>query len=103
MAEETQTAYAKSVYSDPTNIAAAVQIGVGVMALPEVVAVIPLHWMPLILAVSGALSFALRTWTALRPVANIPPMQVKPVEVKKLEATRQGTEEPANLPESLPK
>lgn len=46
MAEETQTAYAKSMFSDPTNIAAAVQVAVGVLALPEVIAVIPLRWMP---------------------------------------------------------
>lgn len=92
MAEETQTAYAKSMFSDPTNIAAAVQVAVGVLALPEVIAVIPLRWMPVILAISGALSFVLRTWTALRPVANIAPKQVKPIEVKKLDATQPGTE-----------
>jgi len=92
VAEETQTAYAKSMFSDPTNIAAAIQVAVGIIALPEVVAVIPLKWMPLILAISGAASFALRTWTAVRPVAAIAPKQVKPVEVKKLEATQQGTE-----------
>jgi len=92
VADETQTAYAKSQWSDPTNIAAFVQIAVGIIALPEVAAVIPLRLMPLILALSGALSFALRTWTATHPVANIAPKQVKPVEVKKLEATQQGSE-----------
>ena len=99
---ETQTAYAKSAWSDPTNVAAFVQIIVGVVALPEVAKVIPLTWMPVILAISGALSFALRTWTATHPVANIAPTQVKPVEVKKLEATKQGTEEAENLPPVLP-
>lgn len=91
---ETQTAYARSMFSDYTNIAAMVQIAVGLVALPEVTAVIPLTWMPLILAFSGALSFALRTWSATHPVAAIAPNQVKPVEVTKLVATQQGTEEP---------
>ncbi len=89
----TQTAYAKSMFSDPTNIAAAIQVSVGILALPEVLAVIPLKWMPLILALSGAASFALRTWNAVHPVAFIAPQQVKPVEVKKLAHTQQGTEE----------
>src|SRR5687767_3668538 len=93
-AQETQTAYARSAFSDPTIIASWIQIAVGVLALPEVVAVIPLKWMPLILALSGAASFALRTWNAVRPVAFIAPHQVKPVEIKKIEKTQQGTEEP---------
>lgn len=92
MADETQTAYAKSMWSDPLNLSSIVQIIVGLVALPEVAKVIPLSWMPAILAVSGALSFALRTWVATHPVANIAPMQVKPVEVKKLEATQTGSE-----------
>ena len=102
MERETQTAYAKSAWSDPTNIAAFVQIIVGVVALPEVTKVIPLTWMPVILAISGALSFALRTWTATHPVANIAPTEVKPVEVKRLEATKQGTEDAHRLPPILP-
>ena len=82
-----QTYVAKSLYSDPTNIASMISIGVGVLALPEVVAIIPLKAMPYILAVSGAVSFALRTWNAVRPVANIRPTQTTEVQVKTLPIT----------------
>jgi hypothetical protein len=92
VAEETQTAYAKSQWTDPTNLAAMAQIAVGLVALPEVTKIIPLSWMPAILAISGGTSFVLRTWKATHPVANIAPGEVKPVEVKKLEATQQGSE-----------
>ena len=101
MADETQTAYAKSQWSDPTNIASMVSIAVGILGLPEVTKVIPLSWMPFILALSGAVSFALRTWTATHPVANIAPRQVVPVEVKKLEATKPGTEDTEKLPPTV--
>jgi hypothetical protein len=94
MADQTQTAYSTSMFSDLTNIAAMIQIGVGVLALPEVVAIIPLSWMPVILAVSGAASFGLRTWKAVRPVSLIAVGEVKPVEVPKLQKTQQGTETP---------
>lgn len=89
---ETQTAYARSMFSDWTNIAATVQVIVGLLALPEVRAIIPLTWMPAIVALSGALTVILRTWTATHPVAAISPNQVRPVEVTKLTATQQGTE-----------
>lgn len=79
-----QTYIAKSIWSDPTNIASMVSIGVGILALPEVVAIIPLKAMPYILAVSGAASFALRTFNAVRPVANILPTQTTAVQVKSL-------------------
>lgn len=82
---ETQTYYAKSAFSDPQNIASAISTLVGILALPEVAAIIPLTWMPTILAISGALSLILRTFFGVRPVAAIPPGDVKPVEVKRLE------------------
>jgi len=82
-----QTYVAKSMWSDPTNLASLVSIGVGILALPEVVAIIPLKAMPYILAVSGAASFALRTWNAVRPVANIKPTQTAEVQVKSLPIT----------------
>jgi hypothetical protein len=91
---ETQTYYAKSMWSDPQNIASVLGIMVGVLALPEVVAIIPLRWMPTILGISSATSFVLRTWKGVRPVANIPPGEVKPVEVKQLNPTQQGSETP---------
>jgi hypothetical protein len=82
-----QTYVAKSLWSDPTNIASFVSIAVGILALPEVTAVIPLEAMPFILAISGAVNFALRTWNAVRPVANILPTQTTAVQVKKLPIT----------------
>jgi hypothetical protein len=88
MPETTQTYVAKSLWSDPTNVASMLSIGVGILALPEIVAVIPLKAMPYILAVSGAISFALRTWNAVRPVANVAPMQTTAVEVKTLPITK---------------
>lgn len=92
MAEQTQTYYARSMWSDPTNLASIASVLVGLMALPEVTAIIPASWMPAILAISGALNFILRTWNATRPVAAIKPGEVKPVEVKKLEPTQKGSE-----------
>lgn len=83
-----QTYVAKSMWSDPTNLASIASIIVGVLALPEVTAVIPLKAMPIILAVSGALNFILRTWNAVRPVANIRPTETTPVQVKSLHVTQ---------------
>lgn len=94
MAEQTQTAYATSAFSDPQNIASAITFVTGLLALPEVVAVIPLKYMPAILAVSAALNLLLRIAFGVRPVAMIAPTSVKPVEIKKLEKTEQGTETP---------
>lgn len=82
-----QTYVAKSMWTDPTNIASVISCAVGVLALPEVVAIIPLKAMPYILAISGALSFALRTWNAVRPVANILPTRTAEVQVKSLPVT----------------
>lgn len=82
-----QTYVAKSMWSDPTNIASMISIGVGILALPEVVAIIPLKAMPYILAISGAASFGLRTWNAVRPVANIRPTETAEVQVKRLPVT----------------
>lgn len=88
----TQTYYAKSMFSDPTNIASMLSTLVGLLALPEVIAVIPLRFMPYILVVSSVAAFLLRTFNALRPVAAITPGQVKPVEVRQLDPTQKGTE-----------
>lgn len=92
MSDPTQTYYAKSLWSDPQNLASMASMAVGVLALPEVTAIIPTRYMPAILAVSAAISLILRITTGLRPVANIPPGQVKPVEVKQLTPTEQGSE-----------
>jgi len=92
MAEQTITAYSKSLWTDPTNLASAGAVLVGLLALPEVSSLIPAAWMPKILALSGAINFLLRTFNATRPVAAIAPGQVKPVEISKIEKTQQGTE-----------
>jgi len=93
LAPETQTAYAKSAFSDPQNIASALTLILALLALPEITALIPLRFMPAIAAVSSAAALILRTQFGNHPVAFIAPTQVKPVEVKKLWKTQQGTEE----------
>jgi hypothetical protein len=92
MAEQTQTAYSTSAFTDPQNIASGITFITGLLALPEVVAVIPLKYMPAILAISAALNLLLRIAFGVRPVSFIAPTQVKPVEIPKLEKTQQGTE-----------
>jgi hypothetical protein len=92
MAEQTQTAYSTSAFTDPQNIASAITFITGLLALPEVVAVIPLKYMPAILAISAALNLMLRIMFGVRPVSVIKPGEVKPVEIPKLEKTQQGTE-----------
>jgi len=87
---QTQTYYATSLWTDPQNLASTLSTVVGLLALPEVVALIPLRYMPLILAISGAASFILRTWTGVRPVAAIAPGQIKPIDVTTLTATQGG-------------
>lgn len=91
MADETQTAYARSAFSDPSNILNFIALA---LMMPEVRDVIPLRYLPLVMAVVALLNLALRTLFVHRPVAIIAPMQVKPVEIKKLEATQPGTETP---------
>ena len=95
MAEETQTAYATSQWSDPVNIAAILQTIVGLVALPEVAALIPLKWMPLILAISGASAFILRTRFGKHPVTNIAPAMPitipTTIETEKILPKKNGT------------
>lgn len=102
---ETQTAYAKSAVSDPQNILYVINILLACLALPEVLAIIPPHALRYILAFTGVLGVIglfIRTKFATHPVAMIAPGQVMPVEVKKLEATKQGTEEAGKLPPVMP-
>lgn len=80
-----QTYYARSMFSDPQNIASALSTLVGILALPEVTAIIPVEYMPAILAFSGALSLVLRTAYGVRPVAAIAPGNTKAVQVKSLQ------------------
>ena len=99
MAEETQTAYAKSAVSDPLNLLNFVALA---LMMPEVREIMPPKYIPIIAAIVALANLAIRTLFVTRPVAMIAPTQVKPVEIKKLEATKQGTEEMENLPAKLP-
>lgn len=96
--QQTQTAYARSAFSDPSNIVNFIALA---LMLPEIRDIIPLHYVPLVTAVVALLNLALRTLFVTHPVAFIAPTQVKPVEVKRLEATKPGTEDPAKLPPSV--
>ena len=95
---ETQTAYAKSAYSDPTNIINFIALA---LVLPEIRDVIPAKYLPLVMAITALANLALRTLLVTHPVANIAPGEVKPVEVKKLEATKAGSEEHEKLPQDV--
>lgn len=96
---ETQTSYARSAFSDPLNIINFIALA---LMMPEVRELIPLKYMPLAMALVALANLALRTLLVTHPVAFIAPTQVKPVEVRKLEATKQGTENADNLPLQLP-
>lgn len=96
---ETQTAYAKSAFSDPSNIINFVALA---LMMPEVRDILPPRYLPLVVAIVALANLYLRIFVSTRPVAFIAPTQVKPVEIKKLEATRQGTEEAENLPPTMP-
>ena len=96
---DTQTAYASSVFSDPSNIINFLALA---LMMPEIRDVLPPKYIPLVAAIVALANLALRTIFIVRPVAFIAPKQVVPVEVKKLEATKQGTEEAFNLPDQLP-
>ena len=96
---DTQTAYAKSAFSDPSNIINFLALA---LMMPEINNIIPPKYLPLIAAIVALANLALRTIFVTHPVAFIAPKQVVPVEVKKLEATQQGTEKAVNLPPELP-
>jgi hypothetical protein len=96
---ETQTAYAKSAFSDPSNIINFVALA---LMMPEIREIMPPRFIPVVAAIVALANLALRTLLVTHPVAVIAPGQVKPVEVKKLEATKQGTEDPEKLPAQLP-
>lgn len=99
MADETQTAYARSAFSDPLNIINFIALA---LTLPEIREVVPVRYAPLIAAVVALANLALRTLLVTHPVTvTIAPGQVKPVEVKKLEATKPGTEDVAKLPPNI--
>lgn len=80
---QTRTYFAVSVLSSRTVWVAAGTVLVGVLALPEVLAIIPLRYMPVITALIGAVNFGLRLVT-VRPVAFVLPGATVPVEVPKV-------------------
>ena len=96
---ETQTAYARSAFSDPLNIINFLALA---LTMPEIREIVPPKYVPLVAAIIALANLYLRTMVVTHPVAMIAPTQVKPVEVKKLEATKQGTEDAINLPTQLP-
>jgi len=99
---ETQTSYAKSAWTDPTNLVMFAGALIEVFSDKDVASIIPSWLSPRIGTLIFLLGIFVRTWKATHPVAMIAPGEVKPVEVKKLEATKQGTEEAVNLPSQLP-
>lgn len=95
---ETQTAYARSAFSDPSNIINFIALA---LMLPEIRQIVPANYVPTVAAIVALANLALRTLFVTHPVTFITPGQVVPVEVKKLEATKPGTEDPAKLPPDL--
>jgi len=80
----TVTYWAISVAHSRTVWVAVGTVLVGLLALPEVVAIIPLRFLPIITAVIGAVNFALRLAT-VRPVAFIAPGSTQAVEVARID------------------
>ena len=77
---------------------------VAALQLPQVVFIVPARYAPAVaalVAVLALLSVSLRTFVINNPVTLIAPGQVKPIEVKKLEATKPGTEDPSKLPPTV--
>jgi hypothetical protein len=79
----TRTYFAVSVLNSRTMWMAVATVLVGLLALPEVVAIIPLRYLPALTALIGAINFVLRMVT-VRPVAFIAPGTSAPVEVPKV-------------------
>jgi hypothetical protein len=75
--------WAVSVLNSRTAWVAVGTVLVGVLALPDVVAIIPLRFLPVVTALIGAVNFALRLGT-VRPVAFIAAGATQPVDVPKV-------------------
>jgi hypothetical protein len=80
---ETVQYWAISVLGSRTMWVGLVTFGAGVLSLPEVAALIPLRYLPAVLAFAGFTMMYLRT-TTQRPVAFIPPGATTPVEVPRV-------------------
>jgi len=85
MAEEPRVVryWAVSVLNSRTAWVAVGTVLVGLLAVPEVVAVIPLRFVPIITALIGAVNFVLRLNT-VRPVSFIAPGTSAPIEVARV-------------------
>ena len=83
MMQQTQTYYAKSLFSDPVVL---VSLLIAVFQLPEVRDVLPEPWLHLATALTAILTLFLRVYNAQRPVAAIAPGTSKPVAVASLPA-----------------
>ena len=81
---QTVTYYAISILSSRTAQFAALTVLAGILSLPEVLAIIPLRYMPLLLAFVGIVNFGLRYLT-VRPAAFIAPGTTSPVAVAKMD------------------
>lgn len=83
---QTQTYYAQSVLTDPTAILATL---LALIQIPEAATLMLEYGVnpKLINFIVAAATLVARIAHAQRPVAFIPPANVKPVEVKKLEPT----------------
>lgn len=74
----TSTLLSKTVW---VNIPAFI---VGVLALPEVVAIIPVKYAAYTLTLSAIITLYLRQFKTVRPIAFIAPGETKPVDVPKV-------------------
>ena len=75
--------YAISILSSRTFWVAVATAVIGLSAEPEIVALIPLAWLPRVLVAVGLVNMVLRKLT-VRPVSLIAPGSTEAVEVKKL-------------------
>jgi len=75
--------WAVSILTSRTAPFAGLTLLLGILSLPEVLALIPLRAMPLLLAAVGIVNLILRTLT-VRPVAFIAPGETKAVAVAKI-------------------
>jgi len=82
--QPTVTYWAVSILTSRTAQFAGFTILLGILSLPEVLALIPLRYMPLLLACVGVINLILRKLT-VRPVALIAPGETKAVAVPKID------------------
>jgi hypothetical protein len=80
---ETRTYFAISLFSSRTFWVAALTLLIGLVAEPEIVALIPLSALPRVLVGVGLVNMVLRKLT-VRPVVISVPGTTQPVEVPKI-------------------